>query len=82
MTGAIVRSSVRGVPTTYRQTIMNKILELLGWLAPLYGAFCILELGQALRFKQYDMIGDALSGLLIAAVCTVVLVLFKRCFKN
>ncbi len=57
---------------------MNKILELLGWLASLYGAFCILELGQALRFKQYDMIGDALSGLLIAAVCTVLLMLFKK----
>jgi len=60
---------------------MSKLFDLLFWLAFLYGAFCVLELGQALRFKQYDMIGDALSGLLFTAICTVLLVLFKRCCK-
>ncbi len=60
---------------------MNKLFELLGWLTSLYFMFCVLELGQALRYSQYNMIGDALSGMLIAAVLTVLTVLFKRCCK-
>ncbi len=61
---------------------MDKVLDLLTWLASIYGAFCVLELGQALRYSQYTNIGDSLAGLLISAVLTVVIVLFKRCFKN